>query len=384
MRFEFATATRIVFGEGVAAELGTLAVPLGRRAFFVTGSTPARWAGLHGALAAQDIAVTVFSVAGEPDVPCVLGAVEQARGAGCDFVVGCGGGSAIDAGKAVAALLANQGDLFDYLEVIGRGRALETPSLPFVAVPTTSGTGAEVTRNAVLASPEHRVKVSLRSALMLPTLALVDPLLTLDLPPAITAATGLDALTQCVEPFVSCRSHPLTDAVCREGMQRAARSLRRACEHGHDAAARTDMSLASLMGGLALANAGLGGAHGFAGPLGGRFDAPHGALCARLLPLVTEMNVRALRERAPQSSVLDRYDEVGRLLTGRAEARAADAVAFLSALCEALGIPGLAGYGLTEDHVPEVVAQAAVASSMKGNPIPLTSEELTEILQRAL
>lgn len=384
MRFEFATATRIVYGEGVAAELGSLAAPLGSRALFVTGATPERWTALKRGLVAQGLVVSPFSVPGEPDVPTVLRAIEQAREVGCDLVVACGGGSAIDAGKAVAALLANEGDLFDYLEVIGRGRLLERPSRPFVAVPTTSGTGAEVTRNAVLASPEHRVKVSLRSAFMLPTLALVDPLLTLDLPPAITAATGLDALTQCIEPFVSCRSNPLTDAVCREGMQRAARSLRRAFEQGHDAEARADMSLASLMGGLALANAGLGGAHGFAGPLGGQFDAPHGALCARLLPLVVEMNVRALRARAPESPALDRYDELGRLLAGRPDAGAADAVAFLVDLSDALGVPGLGAYGVSRSDVPEVVAKAAVASSMKGNPIVLTTDELTEILVRAL
>ena len=236
--------------------------------------------------------------------------------ANCDLIIGLGGGSAIDTGKAIAALLTNAGDPLDYLEVIGRGQALTDAPAPFIAIPTTAGTGAEVTRNAVLASPEHRVKVSLRSPLMLPRVALVDPELTYGLPPAITASTGLDALTQLIEPFVSIRANPLTDAICRDGMRRAARSLRRAYEEGTMLPpARTWP--ASLFGGLALANAGLGAVHGFAGPLGGLFPAPHGVICARLLPLIVEANVRALQERKPNTSVLQRYAEVARLTADR-------------------------------------------------------------------
>ena len=162
--------------------------------------------------------------------------------------------------------------------MIGKGQALASPSLPFIAVPTTAGTGAEVTRNAVLASPEHRVKASLRSPFMLARLAVVDPELTYDLPPAVTASTGLDALTQLIEPYVSSRANPMTDSLCVEGMRRAARSLPRVFADGRDAEARLDMSLASLFGGLALANAGLGAVHGFAAAIGGAFDAPHGAV----------------------------------------------------------------------------------------------------------
>jgi alcohol dehydrogenase class IV len=241
-----------------------------------------------------------------------------------------------------------------------------------------------VTRNAVLASPEHNVKVSLRSPLMLPRLALVDPELTYSLPPEVTSSTGLDALTQVMEPYVSKRANPITDALCREGMRRAARSLRRACQKGDDPAAREDMALTSLFGGLALANAGLGAVHGFAGPLGGMFHAAHGAICARLLPHVMAANVRALQQRLAESPALQRYDEIARLLTGNDEATADDGVAWMQELCQALQVAPLGSYGMTKTDLPSVVEKSAAASSMRGNPIELTSEELTKILERAL
>ncbi len=242
-------------------------------------------------------------------------------------MVACGGGSAIDAGKAIAALLGNGGDPLDYLEVVGRGQPLTKPSLPFVAIPTTAGTGSEVTRNAVLASPEHRVKASLRSPLMLPRAALVDPDLLRGLPPHVVAASGLDAFAQLVEPFLSVRANPLVDALCREGLARSARSLRRAFEGDSSEAVRVDLALASLFGGLALANAGLGAVHGFAAPVGGLFDAPHGAACAALLPAVLRVNLEALSRRRPESPALARYREIAAIVTGRPDADAEDAVA---------------------------------------------------------
>lgn len=384
MRFEFATATRIIFGAGTLNEVGPLAAQMGDHALVVTGRTVTRAAPLIEALKAQGLDITTFSVAGEPTVEVAYQGTQQAREAGCDLVIGFGGGSVLDAGKAIAALLTNEGDLFDYLEVIGRGQPLIRPSAPYIAIPTTAGTGAEVTRNAVLASPEHRVKVSLRSPLMLPRLALVDPELTHSLPPAITASTGLDALTQVIEPYVSNRANPLTDTICREGMHRAARSLRRAYEHGDDVAAREDMALVSLFGGLALANAKLGAVHGFAGPMGGMFPAPHGAICGRLLPYVMEINVRALWERAPESEALQRYDEVARILTGDPVAKAGDGVAWVQELCETLQVPPLSSYGITPADFPLLIEKASVASSMQGNPIKLTPDEMQEILNRAL
>jgi alcohol dehydrogenase class IV len=324
-------------------------------------------------------------VAGEPTTGLVERATDEARRAGCDVVVALGGGSVIDAGKAVAALLTNGGELGDYLEVVGRGQPLTVRAAPLVAVPTTAGTGAEVTRNAVLLVEERRVKVSLRSALMLPAVALVDPELTYTLPPALTASTGLDALAQCLEPFVTPNANPLTDAVAREGMSRAAGALRRAAaSDGGDARARRDMAVASLCGGLALANAKLGAVHGFAAPLGGMFPVPHGVACARLLAPVAAANVRALRERAPDSPALARYAEAARVLTGDGGARAEDVATWLAALVEALDVPRLAAYGITPADVSPVVAQARRASSMQGNPVALTDGELGEALGGAV
>ena len=386
MRFEFATAGRIVFGAGALGEAGAIARELGRHALVVTGRDASRAERLAEKLAGAGVTVAFFGVPGEPTVDDALRGVAAAREAGCDLIIGIGGGSALDAAKAISALLTNPGAPLDYLEVVGGGRPLSVAAAPCVAIPTTAGTGAEVTRNAVLAVPAQRVKVSLRSALMLPRVAIVDPELTWELPPALTATTGLDALTQLIEPYVSSRANPLTDALCIEGIRRAARSLRRAYENGRDAAAREDMALASLFGGLALANAGLGAGHGFAGPIGGMFPAPHGAVCAALLPHVFAENVRALRARdsLARPGALARFDEVARLLTARPQAAAEEGVAWLRELIASLGIPPLRAYGLGREHVAEVVAAAARASSMKANPLALTPEELARCLEAAL
>ena len=248
-------------------------------------------------------------------------------------------------GKAIAAIATNGGEPLEFLEVVGKGRALKVPPLPFIAVPTTAGTGSEVTRNAVLGSPEHGVKASLRSPLMLPRIALVDPELTYGLPPAVTASTGLDALTQLIEPYVSVRANPLVDAICVEGIRRVAGALRRAYHDGADVAARRDMALGSLFGGLALANAGLGVVHGFAAPLGGTWKAPHGALCAAILPHGMAANVDALRARAPQHPALGRYATIASLLTGRNDARAEDGIDWVRELCVELNIPAAARLG---------------------------------------
>ncbi len=384
MRFEFATATRIVFGAGSLNEVGKEVAALGRRALVTTGNTLGRPRDNVGLLEAQGVTVTTFAVPGEPSVQLVAEGVAAARAAGCDVIVGIGGGSAVDCGKAIAALVTNPGDIIDYLEVIGAGKTLTERPLPYVAIPTTAGTGAEVTRNAVLASPEHAVKVSLRSPLMLPLLALLDPELTYSLPPEVTASTGMDALTQVLEPFVSPRANPMTDAFARDGLTRAARSLRTAYATPDDVNAREDMALVSLFGGLALANAGLGAVHGYAGPMGGMFPIPHGVACARLLPFVMAANLQALRQRQPGSPALARYREVAQILTGDASATAEDGVDWVMALLHDLRIPPLANYGVTAVDFPDLVDKSAKASSMKANPIVLTSDELTAILERAL
>lgn len=378
--FGFATAGRIEFGAGKLAEAAPAARALGRRTLVVTGRSAERTERLGEILAGAGVAMVRHVVAGEPKVGDVEGGVATASDGECDLVIGLGGGSAIDTAKAVAALLTNPGGPLEYLEVIGEGRPLEHPPAPMIAIPTTAGTGAEVTRNAVLASPEHQVKVSLRHPLMLPRLAIVDPELTHDLPPALTAATGLDALTQLIEPFTCAWANPLTDALCREAIPRAARSLRGAYETPTPAH-REDMALASLHGGLALANAGLGAVHGFAAPIGGMFPAPHGAVCAALLPHVMATNHAALRAREPESKALPRYDEVAEMLCGNERAEAG--VDWVRELVPTLKIPGLGTYGITEDDFPLLIKKAQRASSMKANPIELSEEELDSILRAA-
>ncbi len=383
MRFEFATANRVIFGPGTAREAGRLARELGRRALVVTGRHTTRAHSLIDSLRASGISAALFSVSGEPGIETIEHGLEQAAAENCDLVIGFGGGSALDAGKAIAAMLTNPDDLLDYIEVIGDGKPLREPSAPFIAIPTTAGTGSEVTRNAVLASPAHRVKASLRGPSMLPKIALVDPELTYGLPPAITASTGLDALTQLIEPFVSSRAQAMTDALCVDGMRRAAHSLRVAFAQGQNAAAREDMALASLFGGMALANASLGAVHGFAGAIGGMFDAPHGAICAALLPHVMEANIRALRNRDSAGESLRRYEVVARILTGNPAATAGQGVDWVRQLVSDLRIPSLAAYGLTARDASAVIEKAAKASSMKANPIALTPAELSAILKNA-
>ena len=364
MPFEFATAGRILFGPGTASRLTAAAQSMGERPLVVTGSSAGRTAHLLGGLSCVP-----FAVAGEPTLETIRAGAEIARDARCDLVIAIGGGSAIDTGKALAAMVANPGDPLDYLEVIGRGQPLKHPSAPCIAVPTTAGTGSEVTRNAVLASPEHRVKASLRSPHMLPTLAIVDPELTLDLPRAITASTGLDALTQLIEPYVSNRANPMTDLYCTEGIRRAKSALPRAWGNGRDREARADMSLASLYGGLALANAGLGAVHGFAAAIGGMFSAPHGAICAAVLRHAMAVNIEALQQRDPTSQALRRYREIG--------------IDWVKDLCRQLEVPALRSYGVREADAESILDKAAHANSMKANPIVLTRDELRAILTSA-
>lgn len=383
MRFEFATATNIIFGSDTVGELAQLAPAMGNRVLVVTGSTDERARPVLGALKQGNLETVTFNVSTEPTTHMALSGAIWAREANCDMVIGVGGGSVLDTGKVIAALLTNEGDLTAYLEVIGEGKQLTQPSAPYIAVPTTAGTGAEVTRNAVLDSPEHQVKVSMRSPFMLPKLALIDPVLTHSMPPSITASTGLDAFTQLLEVYVSNKANPLTDGICLEGLKRVARSLQKAYKDGSDRVAREDMSLASLFGGLGLANAKLGAVHGFAGPLGGMFSAPHGVVCARLLPYVMEANVNALQARSPVSPAMARYNGVAQILTGSPEAKAPDGVTWIQKLCEDLEVPPLADFGLKEEGISTVVEKSKNASSMKGNPVELTVDELTSILKKA-
>lgn len=384
MRFEFATAQRIIFGEGAFQEVGLLAKSLGKRPLVVTGRDASRCQRLIELLVSQEIQPSLFSLHGEPTIMDIRQGSAQAKAMSADMVIAFGGGSALDGGKAIAALSVNPGDPLQYLEVIGQGRSLERHPLPCLAIPTTAGTGSEVTRNAVLTSPDQGVKVSLRNEWMLPQLALVDPVLTLSLPPEITASTGLDALTQLIEPFVSTRANPMTDALCLEGIRRVVRSLRRAWENGHDLQAREDMALASLFGGLALANAGLGAVHGLAAPLGGLRPIPHGVACAALLPHVMEANLRALRSGDSMNSTRMKFAELARVVTGNPDAEAGDGLSWVKALVENLHIRGLREYGLMPEDIDLVIERALKASSMQANPVRLDKNALAEIITKAL
>ena len=383
-RFSLAVPTDIRFGAGRVAELPQALADLGAtRAFVVTGRSTTRADQIRSGLDDAGVSSIVYGVEGEPSVDGVRAAVAAMREAGCDAVLGFGGGSALDVAKAVAVLAAADSDPLDHLEVIGAGRPLHAPGLPCVAVPTTAGTGSEVTRNAVLSG--QGMKASLRSPLLLPKVAVVDPDLLVGLPSSVTAFSGMDALSQLVEPLLSTRANPFSDALAREGIRRSARSLRRAGAEGmQDPAVREDLALASLFGGLCLANSGLGAVHGIAAAAGARLAAPHGAVCAALLAAAVDVNLHALRDRAADHPALPRFTEVATLLTDDPNANPEDALGWLDDLAVALSIPGLASYGLIEEDIPALVAAAQRASSMRSNPIPLTDGEVGDIVRRSL
>ena len=392
MRYEFATAGRIIAGPGSSQELVKLLESFGGRALLVhSQGAPAR-GGAVAALIEQvsagiELGGTV-AVAGEPDIAAAEAAAALARNSGCSFVVGIGGGSVLDTAKAAAALAANPGGALEYMEVVGAGKPLQHPPLAVVAVPTTAGTGSEVTRNAVIAAPEQRAKASIRHLGMLPRLALIDSHLAREMPPMLTASTGMDALTQLLEAYVTRRATPLTDGLCREGLARAAWALPRVYEHPDDDEAREAMCSASLMSGIALANAGLGAVHGIAAPLGGAFPAPHGAVCAALLPHVTAVNIRALRRDPGGAAALARYAQVAEVLLRMPASDplvGADALlGWLGEMALRLAIPGLATYGVTPADVPLLAEQALAASSTRANPVTLEHAELAEAIEAAL
>jgi alcohol dehydrogenase class IV len=383
-QFQLTVPADIRFGAGRISEIPDALAGLGAsRVLVVTGRSTSRADAVRAALTASDIASMVFQVAAEPSIERVRTAVELLAETGCDAVLGFGGGSALDVAKAAAVLATSGRDPLDHLEVIGAGRPIESSGLPCVAVPTTAGTGSEVTRNSVLSG--GGVKASLRSPLLLPKVAVVDPDLLVGVPKPTIAASGMDALSQLIEPLLSRRANPWTDALAREGIRRSARSLRRAYQEGmEDAGVREDLALASLFSGMCLANSGLGAVHGLAAAAGARLSAPHGAVCAAVLAAAMEVNLQALRDRAAEHPALPRVAEVATLLTGRQDATPEDAIAWLQELTATLSIPGLANYGLDEPEIDAVVTAAQKASSMQANPIELRDEEVREIVTRSL
>jgi alcohol dehydrogenase class IV len=384
MQFEFATAAKILFGAGKLNTIGEIIAGMGDSILVVYGVPTEIRDRISDLLELTGRSVEFIHISSEPSVEDLQNSIAFARHLSANLVIGIGGGSAIDTAKATAALLSNPGEVTDYLEVIGLNKPLIFPSIPVIAIPTTSGTGAEVTKNAVVAVPSKQVKVSLRSPYLFPEIALVDPELTVSVPPQVTASTGLDALTQLIEPYTCNSPNPLTDALCLEGIRHLANSLLVAYQNGKALPARVDMSLASLFSGLALANAKLGAVHGLAGPIGGMIAAPHGAICARLLPLVMEANLQALTLRSPHHPSIYRYAEIGRLLSGKSGADQDAAVRWVIDICNQIHIQPLSAYGMTENQFAVIIERAKQSSSMRGNPITLSDEELRNILRRAL
>lgn len=381
MHFEFSTAGRVIFGRHSLAEAVPVIADHGSRVLLLTGRDGKRAASLKADLESRGCVIASFPVCGEPTLALVQEAVKTARDARCSVIVGFGGGSVIDLGKAVAVLLTNEGDLLDHLEVIGGGQPLCQPPLPFIAIPTTAGTGTEVTANAVIKSPEHGRKVSLRGRFLLPAVAVVDPVLSLPLPPSLTAATGMDALTQLIEAFVTRKANPMTDALCREGLCRVGRSLYRAWLNGDDLDAREDMALAALLSGMALTNAGLGAVHGFAAVIGGRMAIPHGIVCTRLLCPVLQINLECLRQMNGTSEILEKFGELSRILTGNPGAVAEDVLSWIRMLCTEFHLPSLGQAGLQKGDFVTFAEMAQKSSSMRGNPIDLSQVDLVRILE---
>ena len=380
LNFQFATASEIIFGNNSVNRVPELALAKGKRIFLVTGKNREK----AGKLTDQfsfDAEVFIFSISEEPTVEIISEGVEHARKHNSNVVIGLGGGSVIDGAKAIAAMVPNRGKLTDYLEVIGLGKPLVHDPLPCIAIPTTAGTGAEVTKNSVIKSTAHKVKVSLRSSMMYPDVAVVDPVLTWSMPPGLTASTGVDALTHLLETFVSNQSNPFIDTFCRKGMELISRSLLKVFKDGNDEHAREDMAMASMLGGMALANVKLGAVHGFAGPMGGMYRIPHGAVCACLMPAVLEVNLDALEEQKKDRSKLD---ELAGILTGNSGAQAENGIEWIKNLISELQIPGLSSFGITKTDFPELVQKAKRASSMKGNPVELNDNQLIKILEKSL
>lgn len=376
--FTLLTPTEIVFGRGRIAQLNDRAAKLGSRALIVHGRSPGRLADVFSSLTAVEIAQTL-SVAKEPDLETLETAIAQGKALGIDLVIGIGGGSVMDSAKVLAAMLPSQTDLVSHLEVVGSGRPLSAKRLPLILVPTTSGTGAEVTRNAVIDIPEARRKVSLRDNELLPDLALVDPALTDGCPRQVTLHSGLDAVTQVIEPYLSSRASLFTDLLCREAIPLGLRALKQLMD-AESEAARDALAQASLFGGLALANSGLGVVHGLAGPLGGLCGAPHGAICGALLPA----GIAANRDSVTDAEHKARIDRVIGWIADAFDTSADQALPRLREWIAESGLPGLAAIGVTEAHVTPASEAAVSSSSMKANPVVLSTAIIEQILRHSL
>ncbi len=385
-RFDFASAGRILFGRGRIAELPDLIKPLGKKVMLVTGGHPGRHDSLRILLEKAGISVAVESISGEPSVRRVSEITDSILRRQCEVVAGIGGGSVIDAAKAAAALANNPGDIMDYLEVVGAGKPLPQPALPYIAIPTTAGTGAEVTKNSVITVSEQHVKVSLRSPFMLPRFALVDPDLALECPPEVSVNCGFDALCHLIEAYLSAKATPMSDAVCREGLSRmGGGALVLHWMRPEDPNVMVNVSLGSLLGGMALANGGLGAVHGFAGVIGGMTGAPHGAVCAALLPAVLRMNLDiACQGKQPLCrQTMARINETALMLSRDVNSKTQDLITLIENMSTQQNVAGLEKLGVKRAEFPVIIEKSSRASSMKGNPFLLTAEQLFQILDES-
>ncbi len=386
---------RIVFGAGRLKELAGIVAGYGKHALLVTGNKSLRasknWPLIADGLRAAGVAFESMAVEGEPSPSLVDDAVAEFRQKGIDVVVGIGGGSALDAAKAIAGLLQPGNSVLDHLEGVGHEIPYKGPATPFIAVPTTAGTGSEATKNAVLSvQGDNGYKKSFRDDKLVAQVALVDPELLATCPPEVIAANGMDAFTQLLESYVSINANPFTDALAWSGIEAVCDGFFAAYAGGDSEDAqrgRAAMAYGSLLSGITLAQAGLGSVHGLASPLGAFFPIPHGVVCGTLVATATELNIRALRERASRSPALAKYAGVGRLLSRQQSLTDVDACRRLGEVLhewtQRLALKRLAAYGVQERHIQKIVANAR-GSSMKTNPLALSDTEIGEIVRARL
>jgi alcohol dehydrogenase len=390
--FAISTLPHIVFGAGSFRQVPELLQSFGKRVLVVTGGCSLRatlhWQGLLDAMKGRGLSWEDMVVQGEPSPQLVDQAVRMYRSAGIEMVLGIGGGSVLDAAKAIAGLLPHGNSVMDHLEGVGPELPYRGPSLPFIAVPTTAGTGSEATKNAVLSvHGAGGFKKSFRHELLVARYAVVDPDLLASCPPDLIAANGMDAFTQLLESYTSSRANPFADVLALDGLARVRDGL--LAWHAGGAAAgegRADMAYAALLSGITLAQVGLGVVHGLAAPLGALFPIPHGVACGAMLAAATEVNIRALEQRQPDSPALARYARVGRLLRGKTHMDDEGARVFLLHVLkdwtQRLAIPGLAAWGVREADYPALIAGCR-GNSMKTNPLVLNDDDVWEILGRS-
>lgn len=387
--FELSRLPRVVFGDGSLEKVPALAAQFGRHVLLVTGARSFRssdsWVSFTDAMQAQGIAIEIFNVAGEPSPQLVDEAARQFRDGGIEVVIGVGGGSVLDAAKAIAGLLRVPNSVMDYLEGVGPELPYQGSAVPFIAVPTTAGTGSEATKNAVLSvQGEHGFKKSFRHESLVPQYAVLDPLLLATCPRDQIAANGMDALTQLLESYVSLKANPFTDALALSGIEAVRDGLFEWLDDTPKAAqGRAAMAYAALLSGITLAQVGLGSVHGLAAPLGAFFPIPHGVACGTLVAACTAANIHALRQRMRQSPALAKYAVVGRMLVKDDwldDAGACEClIAQLDEWTRRLDLPRLSAYGMTEDDIPRVVANCR-GNSMKTNPVVMADDEVANIL----